>query len=208
MTQLTVGDNIILSSTDYVPADCVVYKCDEKFAVDERISTGERKPVKKKPLFHYYDVVLSRETIVFENSTIASGNAFALVLAVGDTTGEEFILRRGNRKGEVLSELREKHAIIFTMFLLAVIFISLVLLMQCVLFTNKIDWGHAGLVAGLLLVYGFPYMLAIPTVWQIALRNIVTTMNSGGKLRVMRPDSIEKAASLDYVCVQTIGLLD
>ena len=35
------------------------------------------------------------------------------------------------------------------------------------------------MVASLLLVYGFPYMLAIPTVWDIALRNKVRQMNEG-----------------------------
>ena len=110
-----------------MPADCVVFKCDEKFAVNESMATGEANPIKKKPLMHYNDIVFSRETIVFENSRIVSGNAFALVLSLGNTTSEEFILR-GHHRGEALSELREKHALIFSLFLCAVIFLSAVLL--------------------------------------------------------------------------------
>ena len=64
---------------------------------------------------------------------------------------------------------------IFTLFFLSVVFLSAVLLMQCI-FTDKIDWNRSGLVAGLLLVYGFPYMLAIPSVWDIALKSTVEKM--------------------------------
>ena len=96
---MTVGDNIILSATDYVPADCVVFRCDEKFAVDESMATGEANPIRKKPVMHYTSIVLSRETVVFEKSRIVSGNAYALVMAIGNTTRDEFILR-GHHRGE------------------------------------------------------------------------------------------------------------
>lgn len=110
-----------------MPADCVVYKCDEKFAVDESMATGEANPIKKKPLMHYNDIVLSRETFVFEKSRIVSGNAYALVLDLGNTTKEEFILR-GHHRGEFSSELREKQLMIFSLFLCTMIFLIAVLL--------------------------------------------------------------------------------
>lgn len=79
------------------------------------------------------------------------------------------------------------------------------------------------MVAALLLVYGFPYMLAIPSVWDIALRSTIEKMQElklpksqkghqiedlKADIEVIKPEAIEKAASLDYICLQTINVLD
>lgn len=61
--------------------------------------------------------------------------------------------------------------------------------------------------ACLTLLYGFPYMLAIPTVWDIAKRNTVKRLNSSS-VHVQDIDSIEDASSIDYLCIQSIGVLD
>ena len=90
---MTVGDNVELSAGDFVPADCVVLKCDDHFTVDESMLAGEPKSINKKPLSHYNEVVLSNETIVFATSKIISGNAFAIVLAVGETSSEAMIMK-------------------------------------------------------------------------------------------------------------------
>jgi magnesium-transporting ATPase (P-type) len=50
-------------------------------------------------------------------------------------------------------------------------------------------------------------MLAIPTVWDIAKRNTVKRLNSSN-VHVQNIDSIEDASSIDYLCIQSIGILD
>ena len=55
--------------------------------------------------------------------------------------------------------------------------------------------------------YGFPYILAIPAIWDKALRNVTRHLRQHN-VEVRHQDSIEQVASLDYLCVQTIGILD
>jgi magnesium-transporting ATPase (P-type) len=35
VTELTVGDYVELSAGDVVPVDCLIFKCDDQFSVDE-----------------------------------------------------------------------------------------------------------------------------------------------------------------------------
>ena len=66
-------------------------------------------------------------------------------------------------------------------------------------------------------------MLAIPSVWDIALQSTVVKMQElklpqnrkvhqieelKADIEVIKPEAIEKAASLDYICLQTINILD
>jgi len=55
--------------------------------------------------------------------------------------------------------------------------------------------------------YGFPYILAIPAIWDKALRNTARQLEEG-HVKVQNMDSIEEVASLDYLVMQTIAILD
>ena len=59
----------------------------------------------------------------------------------------------------------------------------------------------------MMFVYGFPYILAIPAIWDIALRNTARQLKEG-RVVVQSLDTIEEVASLDYLAVQTIGVLE
>ena len=58
----------------------------------------------------------------------------------------------------------------------------------------------SGNIALMMLVYGFPYILSIPSIWDMAM-NAAKNQLLDHDVLVQNPDAIEKAASLDYLCV-------
>lgn len=56
-------------------------------------------------------------------------------------------------------------------------------------------------------VYGYPYILSIPTIWDRALKHTAKNLREKN-VEVIHMDAIEEVASIDYLCVQTIGILD
>ena len=87
ITELTVGDVVVLKKGDYIPADIRLIETDN-LLVDERLITGETVPVKKKA-----DVVLDentkvedRENILFKGSYVYDGCGKGIVFAVGKNT--------------------------------------------------------------------------------------------------------------------------
>ena len=79
VTELTVGDMVLLSAGDSVPADCVAYFCEDQFRLDESSVTGvllqEEQGSFKKSINKSNVMVLSHETIIYAESTILRGNA-------------------------------------------------------------------------------------------------------------------------------------
>lgn len=74
-----------------------------------------------------------------------------------------------------------------------------VLLIQCGI-SETIDWITAANIAIMMFVYGYPYILSIPSIWDRALKH--TTKNLREKnVEVINMDSIEEVASIDYLCV-------
>lgn len=98
--QLVVGDLIILSTGDRIPADCRIVDAIE-LTVDESSLTGENRPVTKigdaVPFSSNtkFPPLTDQKNIAFMGTLVCSGRARALVIAVGNRT--EF--------GKVASEL-------------------------------------------------------------------------------------------------------
>ena len=58
------------------------------------------------------------------------------------------------------------------------------------------------------LVYGFPYLLAIPALWDISQKNAAKNFLQYGEIDVQKLEAIEDVASLNYLAMQTISILD
>ncbi len=82
VTELTVGDRIMLSHGEKIPCDCIVVESDE-FSVSEMATSVKKVAVSKNS-----PVLISRETVCFSGTTCDSGSAYAIVLAVGANTTE------------------------------------------------------------------------------------------------------------------------
>ncbi|WP_433260301.1 HAD-IC family P-type ATPase [Actinosynnema sp. CS-041913] len=83
--ELVPGDVVRLAAGDVVPADCRLLTGDGLEA-DESSVTGESLPVPKDPAPVVAAEVADRSSMLYEGTTIAVGEALAVVVATGDAT--------------------------------------------------------------------------------------------------------------------------
>ncbi len=83
--ELVRGDVVELSAGDVVPADCRILEA-ESCELDESALTGESLPVAKMSTPVMGATVAERSCMLYEGTTIANGNALAVVVAVGAET--------------------------------------------------------------------------------------------------------------------------
>jgi cation-transporting P-type ATPase I len=82
---LVRGDIVVLSAGDAVPADCRVIEADGLEA-DESSLTGESLPVAKNTKPTLASHVAERSCMLYEGTTVAAGEAKAVVVATGEAT--------------------------------------------------------------------------------------------------------------------------
>ncbi|RJQ77734.1 HAD family hydrolase [Pseudonocardiaceae bacterium YIM PH 21723] len=82
---LVPGDIVLLRSSDVVPADCRILRA-EALEVDESSLTGESLPVAKGSAGVVAAEISDRSSMLYEGTTIATGQATAVVVAVGAAT--------------------------------------------------------------------------------------------------------------------------
>ncbi|WP_342787159.1 HAD-IC family P-type ATPase [Saccharothrix saharensis] len=83
--ELVTGDVVRLAAGDVVPADCRLLDGDG-LEVDESSVTGESLPVTKDPAPVVAAEPADRASMLYEGTTIAAGDALAVVVATGDAT--------------------------------------------------------------------------------------------------------------------------
>jgi cation-transporting ATPase I len=83
--ELVVGDIVVLNAGGVVPADCRLLD-GAGIEVDESSLTGESLPVAKDPAPVVAADLADRTSMLYEGTTISSGTATAVVVAVGDET--------------------------------------------------------------------------------------------------------------------------
>ncbi len=82
VTELTVGDRIMLSHGEKIPCDCLIVDADE-FSVADSANR-----VVKSAANANSSTFISSKTVCFSGTTCVSGSAYAIVLAVGTKTTE------------------------------------------------------------------------------------------------------------------------
>lgn len=83
--KLVKGDLLLLSRGDQVPADCRIIEA-IGLEVDAASLTGESFPVLKSAVPSFEDAVADRSSMLYAGTTITSGQATALVVALGVET--------------------------------------------------------------------------------------------------------------------------
>ncbi len=83
--RLVRGDIVLLSSGDVVPADCRIVES-SGLEVDASGLTGESLPVPKNAKPSFEDGIADRSSMLYAGTTIASGKATAVVVALGTAT--------------------------------------------------------------------------------------------------------------------------
>ncbi|GAA3624549.1 cation-translocating P-type ATPase [Lentzea roselyniae] len=82
---LVPGDVVVLRSSDVVPADCRIIEA-TALEADESSLTGESLPVAKDSAPVVAADISARSSMLYEGTTIATGNAIAVVVATGMAT--------------------------------------------------------------------------------------------------------------------------
>lgn len=83
--ELVCGDVVELTAGDVVPADCRILEV-ELCEVDESALTGESLPVTKHAGVVQGNMLTDRACMLYEGTTISSGTALVVVVAVGSDT--------------------------------------------------------------------------------------------------------------------------
>lgn len=197
---LVPGDLIALTAGDVVPADCRVVEC-TGFEVDESSLTGESLPVTKTSAPVVASEVAERTSMVYEGTTVAAGQATAVVVAVGDDTeaGRSMAIAREAAPTtgveSRLAELTEK--------------------------SLPLAAGSAAVVAGAGLLRGVPLWDSLGTAVNLAVASVpeglpflanVAQLAAARRLAgmgalVRNPRSIEALGRVDVLCFDKTGTL-
>ncbi|MFD2399263.1 cation-translocating P-type ATPase [Prauserella oleivorans] len=197
---LAPGDVVALTSGDVVPADCRLLDS-QGLEVDESSLTGESLPLAKDPAPVVAGHVAERTSMVYEGTTVAAGEATAVVVAVGDDTeaGRSMALARQSAPAtgveNRLTELTEK--------------------------TLPLAVGSAVGVAGLGLLRGVPLRESLGAAVNLAVGSVpeglpflvnaaqlaaARRLAAHGAL-VRNPRSIETLGRVDVLCFDKTGTL-
>jgi cation-transporting P-type ATPase I len=82
---LVAGDVVLLGAGDVIPADCRLLQA-TALQVDESSVTGESVPVDKVAGPVVADAIADRRSMLYEGTTVAAGQASAIVVATGSAT--------------------------------------------------------------------------------------------------------------------------
>ncbi|HKM03503.1 MAG TPA: magnesium-translocating P-type ATPase [Lachnospiraceae bacterium] len=201
LEEVVVGDIIHFSAGDMIPADMRIIFAKDLF-ISQSSLTGESEPVEKySNVFASAQSLTEYSNIAFLGSTVISGSAKGVVLAVGDDT----------LLGEMAKTLSEKPPI--TSFEKGVNSVSWVLIrfmlvmVPIVLFINgftKGDWMSASLFAISVAVGLTPEML--PMIVTTCLAKGAVSM-SKEKVIIENLNSIQNLGSMDILCTDKTGTL-
>jgi len=89
--RLVPGEIVLLRAGDAVPSDCRVLSA-HHLEVDESSLTGESDTVGKDPRPTYSAVMAEHTSMLYEGTTIAAGEATAVVVAIGSDTAANALL--------------------------------------------------------------------------------------------------------------------
>jgi cation-transporting ATPase I len=108
-TELVVGDLVLLSAGDVVPADCRIIS-EEPLEVDASSITGESLLVAKNSQASFEANIADRSSMLYAGSAVASGSAEAVVVAVGDQLEAQrgaTLVKKPRQGGGVEKRLRD-----------------------------------------------------------------------------------------------------
>ena len=140
---------------------------------------------------------------------MSEGNAYAIVLAVGDFSTAATKDQAIDIEEKVADEhdLRDKHANVLSILICVLIMICVLVLLHCTV-SIDISWADSANISAMVFVYGFPYILTVPAIWDMALNASKRNYRKNGNIEVRNIEAIEDCASLDYLAIQAISILD
>jgi Mg2+-importing ATPase len=202
LDEIVVGDIVHLAAGDIIPADLRIIQAKDLF-VSQASLTGESEPVEK---FADEAVVQSANPLDFNNlafmgSTVISGSAVGLVLAVGDDTILGSIARQLQTETPPTSFEKGVSSVSWVLIRFMLVMVPVVLFVNG--FT-KHDWLEAFLFAISVAVGLTPEMLPM-----IVSANLAKGAVSMARKRVVvkQLNSIQNFGAMDVLCTDKTGTL-
>lgn len=201
--EVVPGDIIILSEGDTIPADAIVFAANE-LQTSEAILTGESFPVAKHP-FNMQEKgnVTTVDNIIFTGTTVARGNAKALVIKTGMETefGKIANLTQETKKDATPLE-KEIHKIGILAAQITIVIITIIFIFELLVHQRAIVDNI--LFAASIAVAAVPE--GLPAVITIALALGVQRL-SRQKAIMRQLSSVETLGATTVICTDKTGTL-
>jgi len=202
LDEIVVGDIVNLAAGDIIPADVRILRAKDMF-VSQSSLTGESEPVEK-----FSNAVKGKQTnpmdlnnLAFMGSTVISGSAAALVLAVGDDTALGAIASKLQEKNPPTSFEKGVSAVSWVLIRFMLVMVPVVFLVNGI---SKGDWLQAFLFALSVAVGLTPEML--PMIVSANLAKGAVSM-SKKQVIVKELNSIQNFGAMDILCTDKTGTL-
>ena len=200
--EVVVGDIIILSAGDMIPADMRILQMKD-FFVGQSSLTGESEPIEKFAVS--VDIQgknpLELNNLVFMGSTVLTGNATAIVVNVGDNTVFGSIAHQLTEKKPLTSFEKGINEVSWVLIRFMMVMVPLVFFLNGFRGTG---WMQAFLFALSIAVGLTPAML--PTLVAAGLAKGAVTL-SKQKVIVKDLNSIQNFGAMDVLCTDKTGTL-
>ncbi len=201
LDNIVVGDIIHLSSGDIIPTDIRILSAKDLF-VSQSALTGESEPIEKLGIvYDKNDSLTDIQNLAFMGSTVISGSAKAVVVAVGNDTLLGGMAKSLNEKPPKTSFEKGLNSVSWVLIRFMLIMVPIVLFING--FT-KGDWLEALLFAISVAVGLTPEMLPMIVTTNLAKGAVAMSKK---KVIIKNLNAIQNLGSIDILCTDKTGTL-
>lgn len=201
LEEIVVGDIVSLSAGDMLPADVRILRAKDLFLSQSSL-TGESEPVEKSGAVRQTVGSLTEcGNLAFMGSTVVSGSATAVVLAVGHDTMLGAMAKALNVKPPKTTFEKGVNSVSWVLIRFMLLMVPIVLLINGL---SDGDWIQAGLFAISIAVGLTPEML--PMIVTTSLAKGAMTM-SREKVIIKDLNAIQNLGAMDILCTDKTGTL-
>ena len=201
LEDIVVGDIVYLSAGDIIPADLRILSAKDLF-VSQSALTGESEPIEKIGVSCDNDGTLTDiKNLAFMGSTVISGSAKAVVVAVGNDTLLGGMAKSLNEKPPKTTFEKGVNAVSWVLIRFMLVMIPVVLFVNG--FT-KGDWIEALLFAISVAVGLTPEMLPMIVTTNLAKGAVAMSKK---KVIIKNLNAIQNLGSMDILCTDKTGTL-
>jgi Mg2+-importing ATPase len=199
--EIVIGDVLVLTAGDVVPADCRVIES-HGLLVDEAALTGESYPAEKSPGVIAIETPLAgRSNSLFMGTHVASGAGEAVVVAMGHSTEFGAVSARLATRGVTTGFERGITAFGLLLVRAMVVLVTAIFVINLILHRPLVD----SLLFSLALAVGLTPQL-LPAIVSISLSTGARRM-AVEKVIVKRLDAIEDFGAMTVLCTDKTGTI-
>ena len=201
LEDVAVGDVVLLSAGDMIPADIRIISAKDLF-ISQSALTGENEPVEKcSALIGSKDAVTDYSNLAFMGSNVISGSAAGVVISVGNNTMLGEMAKSLSEKPDQTSFEKGVNSVSWVLIRFMLIMVPVVFFINGY---TKNDWMDAALFAISVAVGLTPEML--PMIVTTCLAKGAVSM-SRQKVIIKNLNAIQNLGSIDILCTDKTGTL-